>query len=85
MKKHLLKHNTEPAFISTSTKKNIARGFSGSKSRILFVITSETGKDISLFSAMPEEKEILFEAGSIFRILEITKGNPETVIYLEQL
>jgi len=63
---------TWEAFSSTSYDAAVARGFLGARSPpvgTLFVIHSVTGRDVSAFSGLPEEKEVLMLPGSQFRVL----------------
>jgi hypothetical protein len=58
---------TEEAFTSSST---IKRG--AFKRDTLITITSQTGKDVSILSDFPKQKEILFKPNTKFRVLEVT-------------
>ncbi len=58
----------EDAFLSTTTDSAVARSpeFEGN---VEFEIRSSTGRDISSFSMIPHEQEVLFRAGTRFYIL----------------
>lgn len=58
------------AFTSTTKKEN---GLNDFGQDILFEIESKTGKDISKFSLMPQEQEVLFKSKSFFEV----KGKKE--------
>lgn len=59
---------TEHAFLSTSTHTGVARSptFGGN---VEFRILSKTGRDISSFSVLPGEHEVLFPAGTKFYVV----------------
>lgn len=58
------------AFTSSTESENIARSFG---SNILFEIKSKNGKNISQFTRMPHEKEVLFKTSSVFKVISIKK------------
>lgn len=62
---------TEKAFLSTTTNPAVARStaFTGN---VEFRIFSNTGRDISSVSLFPDEREILFPAGTHFYIVDKT-------------
>merc|ERR1719171_2160577 len=76
---------------SSSTKKQIetltfldrypGRKLSGS----LFVIDSNTAKDIRHFSAIPGEEEVLFPPNSQFRVEKVLASEQEKKALLDQL
>lgn len=75
------------AFTSSTLNENIARDVFGAKfgSSILFEIKSKEGRDISKYSHMPNEKEILFKTSSVFKIQSIKKeAKNKYKIYLEE-
>lgn len=53
------------------------------------VIFGKTGKRIEMFSTKPDEKEILFDKGTLFKVKDIfqvtIKGQPITKIILEEM
>jgi hypothetical protein len=55
----------EPAF--TSTTSDPAKAFPGNTR---FYIDSQTGKDVSAVSMAPHESEILFDRGTVFKVLD---------------
>ncbi|GAB4621091.1 hypothetical protein MOKP122_39850 [Mycobacterium avium subsp. hominissuis] len=67
---------TEAAFTSTSTDHTVAQSsaFAGNTE---FRIWSTTGRDVSSVSMYPDEKEILFPAGSKFYVVSKTV-DPQT-------
>lgn len=75
--------------MSTSRREDIARGFiAGAEVGVLFEINTASTSynmlhpfaDISRYSSMPHEEEILFFAGAIFRLDSIRKENDSTWI-----
>ncbi len=60
----------EKAFTSASTEKPF-----GGNTR--FTIRSRRGKDISSYSEHPNEKEVLFAAGTRFRVLDAQRSGPD--------
>jgi len=72
-------------FTSSSVDKFMALGFSCGCRHIFFEITSWTGRDISTFSAIPEEKEVLFRCVTDFFVKEVSpwNGNQRKVVLEE--
>jgi tetratricopeptide (TPR) repeat protein len=75
--------------MSTSRKKDVARGFiSGAEVGVIFEINTESTSynilhpfaDISQFSTMSDEEEILFFAGTVFRIDSVRREDDSTWI-----
>ncbi len=72
----------EPGFTSSSADPSAA--FPGNTD---FIIDSRTGRDVSSFSQVPDEAEVLFDAGTKFDVLDRT-FNPTTgkwEIYLREV
>ena len=62
----------EDGFMSTSANKLVADDFAdGAQYKIIFEIEGKNGVDISYISDMQEEKEILFDKSSKFKITKI--------------
>jgi hypothetical protein len=59
---------TEDAFLSTTTNVAVARSpaFDGN---VEFIIMSSTGRDVSPFSLVPHEQEVLFRSGTSFYVV----------------
>ncbi len=81
---------TFPEFLSTSVKRNVARGFasdsSGDRRSVLIRIEGKTGRDLRYFAEDFSEAEVLFRPSTRFRVIS-TKIDPDgaTVISLEEL
>jgi ADP-ribosyltransferase exoenzyme len=77
---------TEDAFLSATTDPAVARSptFAGN---VEFQITSKTGRDISHVSLFPNEKEIVFPAGTRFLIIDkvMDSVTSKTVIRMMEL
>lgn len=73
---------TESAFTSTSTVAGDA--FPGNTQ---FVINSKNGREISILSEYPNEKEVLFKSNTKFKVLTVDfdKKANTTVIYLDEI
>ena len=70
---------TEAAFTSAS----IGKGFSGN---VRFTIHGRHGKRIERLSAYPSEREVLFKAGTRFRVLNVRpEGNRRVKIEMEEV
>ena len=70
---------TEAAFTSAS----IGKGFSGN---VRFTIHGRHGKHIDRLSAYPSEREVLFKAGTRFRVLNVRpEGNRRVKIEMEEV
>jgi hypothetical protein len=67
---------TERAFLSTSVEPGVAQStaFAGN---VEFRILSKTGRDISSFSTIPSEREVLFPTGTQFYVVD-RKSDPVT-------
>lgn len=79
---------TEKAFTSSSQTKSGIKNFIGvQKMNTYFTIKSLTGKDISQESGRPEEKEILFPAGTQFMVKKVKKSffGDDLNIWLEEI
>lgn len=71
----------ERQFISTS--RDARRAFDGNAT---FEIVSRSGKPVKEFSSHPHEDEVLFPAGTLFRVLKVERHAPDnTKIFLEEL
>ena len=68
----------EEAFTSASTE----RPFGGNTR---FMIHSRHGKDIAPYSEHPNEKEVLFAAGTRFRVLDARRTGDNMTITLKEL
>jgi hypothetical protein len=68
-----------PAFTSTTAGGIIYPG------NIKLIIISQSGRFVRDYSVNKQEKEVLFDRGSRFRILERTDDFPQTVITMEQV
>lgn len=76
---------TEAAFLSTTKSILIANMFRGNT---LFTILSKKGKsieDVSKYGQSQNEKEVLFEYKSKFKVLDFTKNGNLTLIQLEEM
>lgn len=67
---------SDKAFLSTSSSKEVAEGFSSrsipeNTQRVLFTIEGKYGKDISKASEYKSEKEVLFSPSSKFKITSV--------------
>jgi hypothetical protein len=72
---------TEAGFTSTS-----AKGGTPFKGNTNFIIKSKTGKDVSMISKFPKEKEILFPPGTQFKVNAVQKPAPGVnIIFLEEV
>lgn len=76
---------SDKGFLSTTSDKNIADTFSGSnagtgKTQVFFTIDGKHGKDISSASKFGNEKEILFNPSSKFRITSME--NKDGILYV---
>lgn len=70
---------SEKGFMSTSIDKLVANDFAeGTQYKIIFEIKGKNGVDISSISDIPDEKEVLFNKGSKFKITKITKSDNKT-------
>jgi SPP1 gp7 family putative phage head morphogenesis protein len=75
-------------FTSTSTDKDVALDFSMDKENygVLFKIKSKNGVYLNGLSLIPEEKEVLFNKETKFKILGIDRSNPQNVqITMEEI
>jgi len=72
----------EHAFVSTVA--NPAIRFSGNT---MFVIASVNGRDVSMFSDHPEEGEVVFFTGTLFKVLAVGVAPPsrQHTIYLAEI
>lgn len=80
----------ENGFMSTSADKLVAEDFAdGTEYKIFFEIKGKNGVDISSISDMQEEKEILFNKSSKFKITKIKVVDKKTFgnlyIYMEEI
>jgi hypothetical protein len=73
----------EPQFISASKSPLVARTLP--KFTAKFRIISSHGKSIEDISYMPSEEEILFCAGTSFRVLEVTEHKGYVLIVMEEV
>jgi ADP-ribosyltransferase exoenzyme len=73
---------TEAGFTSTSSSPDIAMGFQGS---VKYKIKSKTGRDISTESESSYEDEVLFDAGTKFRVEQVTTDRGVTTIEMEEV
>ena len=65
--------------MSTSIDKLVANDFAeGTQYKIIFEIKGKNGVDISSISDIPDEKEVLFNKGSKFKITKIAKSYNKT-------
>lgn len=71
---------TERAF--TSASRSPLKAFSGN---VRFYIASKHGKEIDMWSAHPEEEEVLFQPGTQFKVLEYVRDGNDIEIFLEEL
>lgn len=70
---------SEKGFMSTSIDKLVANDFAeGTQYKIIFEIKGKNGVDISSISDIPDEKEVLFNKGSKFKITKIAKSDNKT-------
>lgn len=77
----------EPFFISTSKSRAIAMEYNGN---CFFRIFAKNGKEIEKIAKFglfnkPNEQEILFQNGTEFEVLEVTKQGKNTLITLEEI
>lgn len=70
---------TELAFTSAS----VGRAAFGGNHR--FVIQSRHGKRVEEWSAYRNEREVLFAAGTRFRVLRVEKAGSVTEVWLEEV
>ncbi len=71
-------------FISTSLKKEVATSFGNSPGSVYLEIQSKNGRFLGEHSFKPEEKEILFDKQSVFKVKKVdNKGILK--VYLEEL
>lgn len=70
----------EDAF--TSATKSPLKAFSGN---VRFYLLSKHGKDISPWSAHPDEEEVLFKPGTRFKILEFAESRTDIELFLEEI
>lgn len=63
---------SDPAFLSTST--NRQRYNAGGPEGVYLEIVSTTGKSVKAYSRHPEEDEVLFLPGTLFRIQQVWRG-----------
>lgn len=80
----------ENGFMSTSANKLVAEDFAdGTEYKIIFEIKGKNGVDISSISDMQEEKEILFDKSSKFKITKIKVVDKKIFgnlyIYMEEI
>lgn len=80
----------EDGFMSTSANKLVADDFAdGAQYKIIFEIEGKNGVDISYISDMQEEKEILFDKSSKFKITKIKVVDKKIFgnlyIYMEEI
>lgn len=80
----------ENGFMSTSANKLVAEDFAdGTEYKVIFEIKGKNGVDISSISDMQEEKEILFDKSSKFKITKIKAVNKKVFgnlyIYMEEI
>lgn len=61
------------AFTSTSMKPNGDETFNGNMFMLLEPKVGSSGKDVSVFSNLPDEQEVLFPPGTKFQVLERTE------------
>jgi len=62
-------------FTSCSKDKGVAMSFSTGDEHVLFEIISWTGRDISPFSAIPDEDEVLFRCVTDFMVTGVSEWN----------
>ena len=55
------------------------------KTSIVYTIKSKTGRDISEYSAIPQEKEILFDKDSYFVINKVNQGEFDLEIEMTEI
>ena len=60
-------------FTSTSMKPNGDETFHGNMFMIIAPKDGSAGKDVSIFSNLPDEQEVLFPPGTSFKVLERTE------------
>lgn len=78
----------EFAFLSTSVKMSTGLAFSkncAGNMQVVFKINTQKGRAIQLFSAFPQEKEVLLDKNTSFRVAAIEFGSPHNTILLEEL
>lgn len=80
----------EKGFMSTSANKLVAEDFAdGAEYKVIFEIKGKNGVDISSISDMQEEKEILFDKSSKFKITKIKVVDKKIFgnlyIYMEEI
>ena len=80
----------ENGFMSTSANKLVAEDFAdGTEYKVIFEIKGKNGVDISSISDMQEEKEILFDKSSKFKITKIKAVDKKVFgnlyIYMEEI
>ena len=80
----------ENGFMSTSANKLVAEDFAdGTEYKVIFEIKGKNGVDISSISDMQEEKEILFNKSSKFKITKIKAVDKKVFgnlyIYMEEI
>lgn len=79
---------SDKGFLSTSTDPKVADGFSGfndaGKTQVLFTIEGKHGKDISSASNFQNEKEILFNPSSKFRITSMEEKDGYLQVGMKQ-
>lgn len=81
-RKALREGSTATIHTLTSTSKDSSRQFGGA---LKFVIQSRTGIPVNTISLAKAEQEVLFPAGSVFRVLAIDERYDGTTIRLEDV
>lgn len=69
----------EPAF--TSASRSPLKMYGGN---VLFYVVSKRGRDVSHWSAQPEEEEVLFRPGTRFKVLAFEQSGGDFEIFLEE-
>lgn len=70
---------TDMAFMSASAKKS---PFTGT---VEFVIYSRSGRRIEGYSNYPNETEVLFPAGTDFRVIKVEEGDESLRIWMKEI
>jgi hypothetical protein len=70
------------AFTSTSTKPNGDENFNGNMFMLMEPKPGSSGKDVSMFSNLPDEQEVLFPPGTQFQVIERTEPKDQSSIIM---
>jgi len=70
----------EDAF--TSSSRSPLKAFSGN---VRFYLISRNGREVSKWSAYPDEDEVIFKPGTRFRVLDFVRTGRDIEVFLEEV